>query len=104
MPAVDTTKLNTARFLPLEQAVLGMYIYNWVIFQKCICKLSCLELRKHFPTEVILEKRVPFLCQNIKPDLEHSASEIAIQIDYGDIHGKCDGDPPNLELGILGTQ
>lgn len=79
-------------------------IYNWVIFQECICKLSCLELRKHFPTEVILEKRVPFPCQNTKPDLEHSVSEIAIQIDYGDIHGKCDQDPPNLELGILGTQ
>lgn len=43
------------------------YIYIWVIFQKCICKLSCLELRKHFPTEVILEKRVLFLCQNTKP-------------------------------------
>ena len=53
-------------FYPQNKQPLA-YIYIWVIFQKCICKLSCLELRKHFPTEVILEKRVPFVCQNTKP-------------------------------------
>lgn len=72
------------------------HIYKWVIFQKCICKLSCLELRKHIPTEVILEKRVPFLCQNTKPDLEHSVSEIAVQMGYMDIHGKCNWESPAL--------
>jgi hypothetical protein len=76
--------------------------YKWVIFQKHICKLSCLELKKHFPTEVILEKKVLFLCQSTKPDLEHS--EIAFQMGYMDVHGKCDCDLPKLELDIMGAQ
>lgn len=91
-------------FTPGTGSPWHIYIYFGVIFQKCICKSSCLELRQLFPTEVILEKKVPFLCQNTKPDLEHSVSEIAVQMGYMDIHGKCDWDPPNLELGILGAQ
>lgn len=63
-----------------------------------------MELRKHFPTEVILEKRVPFLCQNTKPDLEQSVSETAVQMGYVDLPWEMRLALSNLDLRMTGAQ